>query len=200
MYPGISSISLLFAPILATVLIVKPSNFLDLDNKLIALGIGSMSCKPTPIVPIEACSMGTRLGIHKTNMADEVDDFHRPKRAKLGLRKYDKLPIWTCENHDEVLYYIHRAIASRHIGSEGITILHFDSHPDLTVPLKMTADSVFDREKLYEEISIADWILPAVYAGHVSRVVWVKPPWADQIREGIFHFRIGRHKESGFVR
>ena len=64
----------------------------------------------------------------------------------------------------------------------------------------MAADSVFDREKLYEEISIADWILPAVYAGHVSRVVWVKPPWADQIREGIFHLRIGRHKESGFVR
>lgn len=133
-------------------------------------------------------------------MADEGDTFHKRKRAKLELRKYAKLPIWICENHDEVLYYIHRAIASRHIAFEGLTVLHFDSHPDLTVPVKMAADAVFEQSELYEEISIADWILPAVYAGHVSRVVWVKPPWADQIREGMFNFKVGKHKETGFVR
>ena len=134
------------------------------------------------------------------NMADGGEDFRKLKRAKLELRKYSKLPIWICENHDEVLYYIHRAIASRHIPFEGITVLHFDSHPDLTVPVKMAADTVFEQERLYEEISIADWILPAVYAGHVHRVVWVKPPWADQIREGVFQFKVGKHKETGFVR
>jgi len=133
-------------------------------------------------------------------MADEGDTFHKRKRAKLELRKYAKLPIWICENHDEVLYYIHRTIASRHIAFEGLTVLHFDSHPDLTVPVKMAADTVFEQSELYEEISIADWILPAVYAGHVSRVVWVKPPWADQIREGVFNFKVGKHKETGFVR
>ena len=133
-------------------------------------------------------------------MADEGDTFHERKRAKIELRKYAKLPIWICENHDEVLYYIHRTIASRHIAFEGLTVLHFDSHPDLTVPVKMAADTVFEQSELYEEISIADWILPAVYAGHVSRVVWVKPPWADQIREGVFNFKVGKHKETGFVR
>ena len=134
-------------------------------------------------------------------MADESGDFHQQlKRAKLALRKYTKLPIWICENHDEVLYYIHRAIGSRHLAYEGITVLHFDAHPDLTVPVKMTADTVFEQEKLYEEISIADWILPAVYAGHVSRVIWVKPPWADQIKEGVFNFKVGKHKKTGFIR
>ncbi|XP_078367298.1 UPF0489 protein C5orf22-like [Oculina patagonica] len=133
-------------------------------------------------------------------MADEEDTFHERKRAKIELRKYTKVPIWICENHDEVLYYIHRAIGSRHIAFEGITVLHFDSHPDLTVPVKMKASTVFEQEKLYEEISIADWILPAVYAGHVNKVIWVKPPWADQIKEGVFHFKVGKHKETGFVR
>ena len=133
-------------------------------------------------------------------MSDESKDFPQAKRVKLQRRKYDKLPVWICENHDEVLYYIHRAIASRHIAFENLTVLHFDSHPDLTVPLNMAADTVFEQAKLYEEISIADWILPAVYAGHVSRVVWVKPPWADQIRDGVFHFKVGKHKESGLVR
>ena len=133
-------------------------------------------------------------------MSDESNDFSQAKRVKLQWRKYDKLPVWICENHDEVLYYIHRAIASRHIAFENLTVLHFDSHPDLTVPLNMAADKVFEQAKLYEEISIADWILPAVYAGHVSRVVWVKPPWSDQIRDGVFHFKVGKHKESGLVR
>lgn len=133
-------------------------------------------------------------------MADEDEDFPKRKRAKKELRKYTKIPIWICENHDEVLYYIHRAIASRHVAYEGTTVLHFDSHPDLTVPVKMKACTVFEQEKLYEEISIADWILPAVYAGHVNKVIWVKPPWSDQIKEGVFHFKVGKHKETDFVR
>ena len=127
-------------------------------------------------------------------------DFPERKRAKFELRKYAKVPMWICENHDEVLYYIHRAIGSRHIAFEGITLLHFDSHPDLTVPVKMKASTVFEQQTLYEKISIADWILPAVYAGHVDRVIWVKPPWSDQIKDGIFNFKVGKHKENGFVR
>lgn len=129
-----------------------------------------------------------------------MHDFPDKKRAKFELRKYAKVPIWICENHDEVLYYIHRAIGSRHIAFEGITLLHFDSHPDLTVPVKMKANTVFEQQTLYEEISIADWILPAVYAGHVDRVIWVKPPWSDQIKDGVFNFKVGKHKGNGFVR
>ena len=74
-------------------------------------------------------------------MAEENESFHQARRVKLQQRKYDKLPVWICENHDEVLYYIHRAIASRHISFENITVLHLDSHPDLTIPLNMAADT-----------------------------------------------------------
>ena len=122
-------------------------------------------------------------------MAEENESFHQARRVKLQQRKYDKLPVWICENHDEVLYYIHRAIASRHVSFENITVLHLDSHPDLTYLVKYGGGH-----------SIADWILPAVYAGHINRVIWVKPPWADQITDGIFHFKVGKHKETGFIR
>ena len=68
----------------------------------------------------------------------------------------------------------------------------------------MHADSVFDPDTLYDATSIPDWILPLVrcplgapmrtgdrrqvYAGHIATVVWIKPPWADQI-EGLLHVR-----------
>ena len=138
------------------------------------------------------------------NMADKETDFSKlckmKHERKIKLREYMKTPAWICENHNDVLFYIHRAIGSRHLPFEGITLLHFDSHPDLTVPPKMRSETVFHQEKLYDEISIADWILPAVYAGHINRVIWIKPPWSNQIKEGTFKFIVGRHKETGFVR
>lgn len=122
------------------------------------------------------------------------------KRRKTGARMFPRLPVWICENHDEVLYYIHRAIASRHLPFEAITLLHFDSHPDLTIPVDLSAEVIYDKEVLYDKISIADWILPAVYAGHINCVIWMKPYWADQMQDGDYRFKIGRHKQSGFLR
>ena len=123
-----------------------------------------------------------------------------PLAKRIKLRKYEKLPVWICESHEEVLHHIYRAVASKHLPFSGITLLHFDSHPDLSVPQQLRADDVFDKEKLLDQIAIADWILPAVYAGHVERVIWVKPPWADQMDEGMFHFKVGKHKETGYIR
>lgn len=130
----------------------------------------------------------------------KFDTFPPAKKPKIELRKFSKLPVEICENHDAVLYPIHRAIASRHLPFNGITLLHFDSHPDLTIPVKLTADCVFDTDRLTEAISIADWILPAVYAGHINRVIWVKPDWADQIDGEEKRFFIGKHKETGYLR
>ena len=45
--------------------------------------------------------------------------------------------------------HIHRAIASRHLPMAGIPMVHFDSHPDLLLPLHLQADDVFDKDKLY---------------------------------------------------
>ncbi|XP_021527551.2 UPF0489 protein C5orf22 homolog isoform X1 [Aotus nancymaae] len=117
-----------------------------------------------------------------------------------GLRRYPKLPVWVVEDHQEVLPFIYRAIGSKHLPASNISFLHFDSHPDLLIPVNMPADTVFDKETLFGELSIENWIMPAVYAGHFSHVIWFHPTWAQQIREGRHHFLVGKDTSTTTIR
>ncbi|KAI4501748.1 hypothetical protein M0802_003083, partial [Mischocyttarus mexicanus] len=82
----------------------------------------------------------------------------------------------------------------------GNTIIHLDSHPDMLIPKFMSAENVWDKEKLFGDVSIENWIMPAVYAGHFRYLIWVKPPWAKQLPDGVLEFFIGRHKQTGTIR
>lgn len=65
---------------------------------------------------------------------------------------------------------------------------------------RMQADEVTDKELLFSSTDIADWIIPAIYMGHFSSVVWLKPPWALQITEGQHSLIVGRDKTTGYIR
>ncbi|XP_044282473.1 UPF0489 protein C5orf22 homolog isoform X1 [Varanus komodoensis] len=108
------------------------------------------------------------------------------------LRLYPKLPVWVVEDHHDVLPFIYRAIGSKYLPASNISFLHLDSHPDLLIPVNMPADTVFDKEALFSDLSIENWIMPAVYAGHISQVMWLHPAWAQQIEEGTHHFLVGK--------
>ncbi|XP_007451475.1 PREDICTED: UPF0489 protein C5orf22 homolog [Lipotes vexillifer] len=116
------------------------------------------------------------------------------------LRRYHELPVWVVEDHQEVLPFIYRAIGSKHLPTSNISFVHFDSHPDLLIPVNMPADTVFDKETLFGELSIENWIIPAVYAGHFSHVIWLHPTWAQQIREGRHHFLVGKDTSTTTIR
>ncbi|XP_036166104.1 UPF0489 protein C5orf22 homolog isoform X4 [Myotis myotis] len=116
------------------------------------------------------------------------------------VRRYPELPVWVVEDHQEVLPFIYRAIGSKHLPDSNISFVHFDSHPDLLIPVNMPADTVFDKETLFGELSIENWIMPAVYAGHFSNVIWLHPTWAQQIREGTHNFLVGKDTSTTTIR
>ena len=66
--------------------------------------------------------------------------------------------------------------------------------------LYMQADDLTDTRLLFSSTTIADWIIPAIYMGHIGAVVWLKPPWATQISEGKHNLIVGKDRSSGYIR
>lgn len=116
------------------------------------------------------------------------------------IKSYRRLPLYIVEDHNEVLPYIHRAIGSHHLPFSNLVFVHFDSHPDMLIPKDMPADDTFNKEILYENISIENWIMPMIYAGHLSVILWVKPPWCSQIEDNTIHFYVGKCVTTGTLR
>lgn len=118
----------------------------------------------------------------------------------MALKKFSSTPVYVVENHNEALEFIYRSIGSKHMPLYDNVLVHFDSHPDLLIPSKMPADTVFDKYTLFDTLSIENWILPAAYAGHINVIIWVKPSWSDQIADGKYEFFIGKEKSSDEIR
>jgi len=115
---------------------------------------------------------------------------------KPKLRVLKDLPVYIEEDHHEVLPHIFKNIGAKHLPLENNTLVHFDSHPDMLIPKDLSPDEAFDKFLLFQKISIENWILPGAFVGVFSTVVWVCPPWSNQISPGEYSFQIGRNKQT----
>lgn len=108
-------------------------------------------------------------------------------------RKFKKIPIFIVDFHNDVLDFIYRSFATRHLPLKGNTLIHFDSHPDMVIPRSLDPQCVFNKYDLLNELSIESWIMPPCYAGHFDKLVWVKNSFCDQMPTGNYDFNIGDH-------
>lgn len=115
----------------------------------------------------------------------------------MKLRALNHIPVHIEEDHNEVLKHIYKNIGAKHLPVENNTLVHFDSHPDLLIPKDLSPSDCYDKYQLFEKISIENWILPGVFAGLFRTVIWVCPPWCNQIKPGVYNFTIGCDKEKG---
>lgn len=118
-------------------------------------------------------------------------NFRKPK-----LRALKDLPVFIEEDHHEVLPHIFKMIGGKHLPLENNTLVHFDSHPDMLIPKDLNPEEAFDKFALFQKISIENWILPGAFVGVFSTIVWVCPPWSDQIAPGEYTFHVGRDKST----
>lgn len=131
------------------------------------------------------------------NFCLRMDDGNQHTQA---MKKYPQLPVHVVEEHNNALQHILRAVGSKHLPFTHNLLIHFDSHPDLLIPADLKASEVFNVPDMLEKLSIENWILVAAYAGQISTIVWVKPPWASQIEDGHYTFLIGEQRGTENIR
>ena len=85
------------------------------------------------------------------------------------------IPTILSNGHDRILHHIHKYIGRKILPMEKITLVHFDAHPDLTIP-DITSEELQNPKHtdFYDKISIESWIVPLIVAGHVDKIIWVK--------------------------
>ncbi|KAH8244079.1 hypothetical protein KR038_000440 [Drosophila bunnanda] len=132
-------------------------------------------------------------------------------------RKFQRIPVFIVDYHNDVLEFIYRCLGTRHLPLADNILVHFDSHPDLVIPRHIAASAAFDKDTMLNELSIENWIMPTLYAGelkgffiefiiliigyspacagHFNRVVWLKNSWCQQLPTGRHQFKVG-HKED----
>ena len=97
------------------------------------------------------------------------------------------VPLVIVEEHHEAFYVWNYAVRKGWLTASGNTLLHADSHADLSFPrLRRPLDSIGDLADLadftYQELNIGNFIWPTVYQGLFSRVLWLR--YRHKLSEG----------------
>jgi len=121
-----------------------------------------------------------------------------PPRDARRRRNPDAPVMGVVEEHHAILGYLARL---KNAGGlpQPATLLHVDSHADLGVPRPFPgAEPPLANPRALEAYAEPnDWILLAALAGLVDKVIFVEPPWSNQLRcclydtNATFSFEVG---------
>lgn len=94
--------------------------------------------------------------------------------------------------HDRALAHWIAAVRDGRLPREGVTIVHVDAHPDLSVPRgPFPRGWTDDTARVMAHVDIASFQLAAVRLGFVDEIVWLRPRWAETFPDGERSFRLG---------
>lgn len=99
-----------------------------------------------------------------------VDPVERVQSTQSSLRSFNRIPVFIVDYHNDVLEFIYRCLASRHLPLERNILVHFDSHPDMVVARDIPASASYDKDIMLNELSIENWIMPTLYAGKAPEI------------------------------
>jgi len=106
--------------------------------------------------------------------------------------------------HSDVVPFLHSLWKNKRIPFDGLAFIHFDSHPDLSVPTSSTIQDIQNpkilRDILEKDGGISEFILPLIVNGHFDQVCWIRPRWSAELPYENSHFWIGnKEKDSNFI-
>lgn len=113
-----------------------------------------------------------------------------------------KIPFYIMEEHNEAFFIWHYAVAEGWIDKNQNTLLHVDEHSDLVLPiLNSSLKSVNKNIKrvhdfTYSELTIANFIYPAIYQGVFSQVYWLRQKHDPKLK-GQKQLNIYSHQGEG---
>jgi len=90
-----------------------------------------------------------------------------------------KIPVFIFEEHHEAFFVWNYSVMNNLMKKSNNTLLHVDEHSDMAVPkFNYSINSIQNKlQELYEftynELTIANFIVPAIYQGMFSQLYWL---------------------------
>ena len=102
------------------------------------------------------------------------------------------------EDHNDIVPFLQACVRKKlcHVPPSGLLFVHLDAHPDMAVPTMTCTTAWQNLSSLHDVLEadasgISQFVIPLVTLGILSRVVWVRSPWSDQLADGQHRFHVG---------
>ena len=101
------------------------------------------------------------------------------------------------EDHCDIVPFLHACFRKKICcPTKKLLFVHFDAHPDMSVPTTTKLTDWTNLTSLHDALEddvcgISQFIVPLVANEIISKVVWIRSPWSDQIDDGRYHYHVG---------